>query len=296
MPIPVVQLERWTHQGGTTASSNAYAAIDCALIAPGSGLRGHSFEIFLQGSYRNDTNIRADSDIDVVVALNETSINDSSELAPIDRILFPARQPPVYPIESFRRDVVAALRTAFGILRVREGSRAIHVNTGHGREADVIPAIRYYRHYRNALLPQLLHHEGIALLSGTQWIYNFPIQHIQNGQAKNAAGRAGGRYKPTVRMFKNARNKAVERGVVADGDAPSYFIEGLLSNVPDNLFTNDPSATFVGIYEHLHPRQGGTLISQNGIIPLIGATTTQWQLAAAQQFMAGLRRLWNEWT
>lgn len=295
MPIPSEQLATWMNQGGTTASENAYAAIDRALSAPNSSVRGRNYEIFLQGSYRNATNIYGDSDIDVVLALNETTINNSPELSPNDRLLIPQGVPATYPIELFRRDVVATLRAAFGANHVHEGTRAIHVDAGYGRDADVVPSILYYHYYRLPFIPQLLHHAGIAFLSGNQWIYNFPKQHIENGRAKNATARTNGKFKPTVRMFKNARNSATARGFLNAEDAPSYFIEGLLYNVPDELFTVDPQETFVGIYDHLHPRQANTLTSQNGIISLIGTAPTQWQLAPAQRFMAGLRRLWNEW-
>jgi hypothetical protein len=43
------------------------------------------------------------------------------------------------------------------------------------------------------------------------------------------------RYKSTVRMFKNARNEMDERGIFDKGDAPSYFIECLLWNVPNSV-------------------------------------------------------------
>jgi hypothetical protein len=75
MTIPSNQLSTWTNQGGTTASSNAYAAINRALNAPASFVLGTHFDVFLQGSYRNATNIHGDSDIDVVCALNETFID-----------------------------------------------------------------------------------------------------------------------------------------------------------------------------------------------------------------------------
>jgi hypothetical protein len=295
MPIPQSQLSTWTNQGGTTASANAYAAITRALSASTSAVRNRNYEPFLQGSYRNATNIHGDSDIDVVLALNETTINNSLELSPADRGLIPQGSPATYPIQSFRQDVIATLRAAFGANRVREGSRAIHVDSGHGREADVIPSIRYYHYQRSPFVPQLGCESGIAFLAGTQWIYNFPKQHIDNGQAKNATVRTNGRYKSTIRMFKNARNSAEAKGLIAADDASSYFIEGLLYNVPDAYFTNDPETTFIGIYNHLYPRQGNTLTSQNGIIPLIGTAPTQWQLPSVQRFMTGLQRLWNEW-
>jgi len=294
MPIPIAQLNTWKNQGGTTSSALAYAAIERALTAPTSPLRGKNITLFLQGSYRNHTNVHADSDIDVVCLFDDTQTTNSATLPLADQQRIAQGPPAGYLIQDLRRDVLSSLRSAFGTERVHDGRRAIQVNTGHGREADVVPAIRYLHYYSQFLLPPAFH-EGIALLGGNQWIYNFPRQHIANGEAKNAMARTGGNYKPTVRLFKNARSKAVERGLLADGDAPSYFIEGMLYNVPDNLFTADAEDTFVDVFNHLDQSNLATLMSQNGIIPLVGHSSTQWQVDAAQRFLAGLRRLWNEW-
>ena len=37
---------------------------------------GHDYTIFLQGSYKNDTNVYGDSDVDVVIRLNKSFITD----------------------------------------------------------------------------------------------------------------------------------------------------------------------------------------------------------------------------
>lgn len=294
MPIPVAQLNTWTNQGGTTASAAAYAAIRNALTSPTSALRGRAVDVFLQGSYRSNTNIYGDSDIDVVCLFDGTVTTNSATL-PIAHQQGIAQGPPAnYLVQDLRRDVITSLRSAFGASQVRDGSRAVQVNTGHGREADVVPVIEY-RHYYPQVLLIPGSHQGVAFLSGTQWIYNFPRQHIANGEAKNAATRTNGNYKRTVRLFKNARNRAVERGFLADGDAPSYFVESMLYNVPDHLFTPDAEDTFVNVFNHLNQANLIAMMSQNGIIPLIGASGTQWQIDASQRFLAGLRRLWNEW-
>ena len=63
MAIPEAQLVRWSHQGSIQGSSATYAIVKRALEAPNS-------EVFLQGSYGNDTNIYAESDVDVIIRLD----------------------------------------------------------------------------------------------------------------------------------------------------------------------------------------------------------------------------------
>ena len=56
-----------------------------------------------------------------------------------------------------------------------------------------------------------------------------------------------------VRVFKNMRNSMIEKKLLADGVAPSYFIEGMLSNVPNDKFTGDYVDMVVGIRAHNFP-------------------------------------------
>src|SRR5437870_11381300 len=82
MPIPESQLETWTHQGATTTAKSTHETIRRALAADSSPIKDKDFEIYLQGSYKNDTNIRGDSDVDVVVQLNSTFDPSLSSLDP----------------------------------------------------------------------------------------------------------------------------------------------------------------------------------------------------------------------
>jgi hypothetical protein len=82
MPIPESQLETWSRQGAGVTAKNTHEAIRRALAADeDSRLRDADFEVYLQGSYRNDTNTRGDSDVDVVAQLNSTFVSNTAELS-----------------------------------------------------------------------------------------------------------------------------------------------------------------------------------------------------------------------
>ena len=68
MPIPESTLSRWSHHRAGTAFKQAHVPIREALDAY-KGLSPFKYEVFLQGSYKNDTNLGGDSDVDVVVRL-----------------------------------------------------------------------------------------------------------------------------------------------------------------------------------------------------------------------------------
>ena len=70
MPIPESQLEIWSKQGSISQSSSTYASVKNALEDSKAIYKDQSFEVLLQGSYGNDTNIYAESDVDVVIRLD----------------------------------------------------------------------------------------------------------------------------------------------------------------------------------------------------------------------------------
>jgi hypothetical protein len=162
---------------------------------------------------------------------------------------------------------------------------------------DVIPALEYRDYVRFATLSDQSYISGISFddLAG-QAIVNFPKQHMQNGEAKNAAGRTNGKYKQTIRMFKNARSCAVDKELLADDVAPSYFIECLLYNVPDSLFVSERQQTFENIWNFLWSRINvQTAVCQNGRAPLFGTSPQQWTIQRAASLLTALQHLWNRW-
>ena len=70
MPIPESQLETWSHQGSITQSSSTYNTIKSVLEDSTTPYAGRNFKVFLQGSYGNDTNIYAESDVEKIVGGN----------------------------------------------------------------------------------------------------------------------------------------------------------------------------------------------------------------------------------
>ena len=78
-------------------------------------------------------------------------------------------------------------------------------------------------------------HHGVAFYVNGLRIENFPKQHADNCTAKHQATNQN--FKRMVRVIKNMRNSIIEKGLLADKVAPSYFIEGMLYNVPNDTFT-----------------------------------------------------------
>lgn len=297
MGIPEKQLETWSNQGAVATSKATHEAIRNVLAAD-DVLGRKNLEVYLQGSYKNTTNIRGDSDVDLVVQLNDTFSRNLSLLPGADRQRYEAAHSDAsYTWWDLRGDVFRALREAYGADAVKQGKKSIKVAAGSGRlAADVVPAVQYRNYLWFEDYQDQGYIEGIKFYAeGVRPVVNYPKQHYDNGTKKNGAERTNGWYKHTIRMFKNARNRAVEKGLIPAGTAPSYFLECLLHNVPDSCYGGTFQDTYVNCVNWLAEADLELFMCQNDQLALFGSTPEQWTTASAEQLIDGLTDLWNNW-
>jgi hypothetical protein len=297
MSIPESQLETWCNQGATVTSAAAYTSIKAALADPKSKVRELNPEIYLQGSYGNSTNIFADSDVDVAVQYNSVYDWDVSSLPLPQQMLFAAVPKVNHSWRDFHAQVVESLRSYYGVNAVDPGNKAIKVTLNSGRTVDVLAAKQYRKFTFFQSVQAESHVEGVEFQDNSgRAIINFPKEHIKNGEAKNALPRTSYRYKQTVRMFKNARNCAIDRRLLSADVAPSYFVECMLYNVPDNFFSDAREVTFSGVIDYLNTKLVvAEAMCQNGQVKLFGNSPEQWDVAKAGTLLNALISLWNNW-
>jgi hypothetical protein len=179
--------------------------------------------------------------------------------------------------------VEQALRSKFGDALKPGGEKAFHVVTGPGQmTADVLAAVMFKKYTYFQSPNNETFDEGVEFADTTGTLtVNYPKLHIKNGEDKNLDARTKGWYKPSVRMFKNARNTIRQ---LPDGCAPSYFVECLLYNVPDGNFGGTFQQTYYNVVKHLHDNPIGNFRCQNGQISLFGTTSIQWNTTDASIF------------
>lgn len=125
MGIPESQLEVWSHQGSIKQSAATYHAIKDALEAASAAYHGKYYQVFLQGSYGNDTNIYSESDVDVVIRLDDVYYDDLTSLSSEDTAAYnQARVPATYAYDQYKKDVIKALTNRFGS-DVKVGTRPL---------------------------------------------------------------------------------------------------------------------------------------------------------------------------
>lgn len=294
MSISESQLETWSHQGSVAQSAATYETIKRVLESPRAPYANRTFEIFLQGSYGNSTNIFAESDVDIVIALTSTYYSDLDWLNDGEKQLYNEhRTPAQYGVTEFRNEVLSWLKENYGN-DVDDGDKAIRVDgTGGRRDADVLPCAqhRLYRNYKGPLAND--YHSGITFWkkNGSQ-IINFPKQHKANCTTKHTG--TSSRFKPTVRTFKSMRNSMRAKGYLDKGRAPSYFIEGMLSNAPNTSFVYSRQDTFANCINWLAESDREKLLCANKIHWLCRHANVCWNPEDFETTLKAYTMFWKD--
>jgi hypothetical protein len=297
MAIPLAQLETWSHQGAIKGSSTTYNTIKNVLQSNNAPYAGKDYDVFLQGSYCNDTNIYTESDVDIVIRLNDCFQSDLSELTPDDKTAWTnAHSDATYTHVEFKRDVLSVLEEEFGD-DVAPGDKAIMVEaTDNRRKADIITAIEFRRYYKFKTLPNQNYDVGICFYDsqGTQ-IANYPEQHSENLTNKHQS--TGNWLKPMIRILKNLRTKLTDDEIIEGKIAPSYFLEGLLYNVPDEKFTTDYEECFINAINWIQGEADKSkLVTANEQYYLLWDNSpTAWPKKNCETFVNATIELWNNW-
>jgi hypothetical protein len=183
------------------------------LEKPGVG----PYNVFLQGSFRNDTAIADVNDVDIV-ALRMPPRNDDE---------------PIWPREfSLLMEVLRESPSVTSI--IEQGDKCIKVRGTHS--ADVVPAIPGGE--SSTTDPMLIHS-----IRDNEERPNYPWRHYLKGVNKQT--RTGGTYKETVRILKSwiRRHPSLF--------APSFYVECAVHSVDDEQFDRYPPRSFLNVAETL---------------------------------------------
>ena len=296
MAIPENQLKIWAQPGTVKGAKNTHAAIRNALA-------GHQwpdnvrYVTYLQGSYRNNTHLRRQSDVDVVVELTSLPARDGSRLPDSQKRSLAGDFPdPEYGWRQFRRDVRSALAGTFGDSRVREGKKTWKlVMESPEIPVDVVVAVRYltYTEYSDQRSYTRTEGLGLYLPAESRWAINYPHLHRRNGVEKEKT--TNWWFRRTIRMFKNARAQLVEDGRLGPDTARSYHIECLLYNVPNRLLAGPyQSAYSSGLY-WLRDNDLTGFASQDKQVLVFDRGPDSWNERDARTLINTLVRQYEDW-
>lgn len=222
----------WAKPPGKTEEErceNAEKAVRNAIAASDKFNR-RNIKVFTQGSYRNNTNVRKDSDVDIGILCFDTFFHDLPEGYTRESFGFESAS---YHYTQFKNEVEEALVDYFGRNSVTRGNKAFDIKeNSYHVEADVAPFFEHRRYSKDGKYlsgVELLPDKGVRVI-------NWPEQHYNNGVNKNTA--TGRRFKALVRIIKSLCNKMADEGIAEAKPIASFLIECLVWNVPNNYFGN----------------------------------------------------------
>ena len=187
------------------------------------------------------------------------------------------------------------LKTAFGEQDLKASNKAIKVKAnGFRRNSDVVVCYQYRYYIRFISTRDYEYIPGIIFPTASSGdIINFPKMHSENCTGKHQATSSG--FKPMIRIMKNVRSRLVHDGVIAKDTAPSYYIEGLLYNVPDDKFGDTYSDTFCNCVGWLLGTDRTKLVCAHRQYRLLGNSNVQWSSGKCDQFLNAVVVLWKNW-
>lgn len=257
-----------------------------------------TLDVYLQGSYKNSTNIRNSSDVDIVVELTAVYYTDTTQLSPSAKQEYDRhRSSSEFKFEYFRSQVHQALVKAFGNNVVHPAPKCIKIDE-HGTytSADVVPC---YTHKVFLNFPDNSERDsrkGMAFNTDTGTrIVNFPKQHFDAMTKKSTD--TDGKFKEYVRLFKTLKEELIVSGQLGEGEAPSYYIENLLFNVPNSYFMGAGTYTnkFYGILKYIYDANESDAVLRyqcaNQFQLLFSDTT--WNREDFRKYLNGLVNVWN---
>jgi tRNA nucleotidyltransferase (CCA-adding enzyme) len=139
MAITEQQLINWSRPVSTTEDNKCKNAISQVTDAIRKKF-GSSVSIYLQGSYENNTNVRQDSDVNIVVRHDGYFYHDLQRLGEPDKLAYERnRTSGNYLFSKLKDDVQDALITAFGNDAKRKNKCIEVIGNSYRINADVVP-------------------------------------------------------------------------------------------------------------------------------------------------------------
>lgn len=254
-------------------------------------MESFEYSIYLQGSYRNSTNIAHSSDVDIVIELTSLFYYNTDLLTETQKQQRKKdSNPSKYNFSEFKNAVQSALVKEFGNTIVTRDNKCLWFK-GHKNfvDADIIPCctFRQYTFYESATNSKS--NDGIEFKADSgEWIVNYPRQHYDKLAMKS--GNTSGNFKESVRLFKNLRDQLIANKRIPKSCAKSYFIENMLYNIEDSYFKGTFTERFKAILGKLIVDFNNSTLDAykcaNGINSLF--SDTNWNKQLCREYLTGL--------
>lgn len=247
-------------------------------------------KLFIQGSYANNTNVRAQSDVDIAIVQEEIFQTVYRKGVFDSNYNFSTAKPAE---KSFKDEVEECLKNKFGKdVERKNKSIKVHGNT-YRKDADTVPCRRYRDYRQDFYYDENNYIKGIVIIADNgNKIINYPEQHIANGKTKNTE--TNHYYKKMVRIIKKIRYIMDDHSYSSAKEVSSFGLESLLWNLPNEIFTKHFTYrhTFDNIVNYIYNNKSllFTYKEANGIKPLCPCPS---DISKMSNFIDDLKRFYE---
>ena len=99
-----------------------------------------------------------------------------------------------------------------------------------------------------------------------------------------------------ARILKNMRGNLVDERMMGSDTAPSYYLEGLLYNVPNDRFGKSYAGTLADSISWIINADRSKFVCANEQYYLLRENSpVTWRDAQCTEFLNATCRLWNQW-
>lgn len=185
----------------------------------------NNYEIFLQGSYANNTNVRQNSDVDICVMYKNIFSYEMPQGYTLDKNYSDS----TLNYYDLRNMIKSALIKKFGNGRVQDKNKSIRIlSNTYTTDADVVVAFQYRKYINGSNYIEGIYYKA---LDGTI-IKNYPKVHIKNGNNKN--DETNHMYKKMVRIFKKIMYDMQDDSIPNSNEVKGFVIECMCYNYPND--------------------------------------------------------------
>jgi len=314
MGISRQQLENWAKALPAQKAEQALISIKSALQSY-EWPQAIEYQGRLYGSYANGTNITEDGAADVMVLLKTVFVSNIWDQQRLIRDYCQTW----YRYQDFQIDVKVAMEDFFGSATVTQSGEFFKLSApALALKVNVLPCIMYL-HFKGSDAGED-RFEGDAFLTSTdqgtqksddwipsdlppmgvgktiaqgdtslRWAKIFPRLHESNAGKKDEQTDLN--YKPTVRIFKNIMEALAKDD--AEVNITPYFLQCLLYNVPNELFTGEYENIIWNALDWLNSAVMDEFVCQNGCEYLFKGKDPKWQIEKATDFIEKIVDFWN---
>ena len=232
MAVDPYQIEKWSYPPEGNEQTKCLEAMARIKSAVDSRF-GTGVNVFIQGAYKNGMNVKSEAEVDIVLEYTRYYFSGVESLSAAEKRKYESiRIHAEYPFDKYKQDVYFILQEEFGAAPVQRRNKSLLVR-GHKYRVNavVVPCFSFRRFSAHNVVEA----EGIALMSDSgSLIESYPNQHHESGVAKNRATRE--QYGAVVRVLKNVRDIMAGAGLIERSLVPSFLLESLVWNIPDQEF------------------------------------------------------------